>query len=71
MFFFKKKIFTRKFFFFGFARNFFLKKKSLKLSRMGGFRRVQMGGLVAWVGCMGGLRDGVGMGGFINISVNV
>jgi hypothetical protein len=38
---------------------------------MGGFRRVQMGGLVAWVGCMGGLRDGVGMGGFINISVNV
>ena len=29
---------------------------------MGGFRRVQMGGLVAWVGCMGGLRDGVGMG---------
>ena len=35
------------------------------------FRRVQMGGLVAWVVCMGGLRDGVGMGGFINISVNV
>jgi hypothetical protein len=35
---------------------------------MGGLRRVQMGGLVAWVGCMGGLRDGVGMGGVINIT---
>ena len=70
MFFLKKKSLPANFFFW-ICPQFFFKKKSLKLSRMGGFRRVQMGGLVAWVGSMGGLRDGVGMGGFINISVNV
>jgi hypothetical protein len=36
-------------FFFWICPQFFFKKKSLKLSRMGGFRRVQMGGLGAFL----------------------
>ena len=71
--FFTQKIFTRKFFlkkkslpaifFLGICPQFFFKKKSLKLSLMGGLRRVQMGGLGTQAWRMGGLRDGVGMGG--------